>query len=375
MADHAKPIRVSLLLEHVPKKEQRDHFSVRMLEQCIDLDVPVYVSIPTGYIAHTNSVGSIIDRLALGGKLRPLLIYGDPLASLSPDVELQFFRLAKDTLRTLINSRRATQHLFTMGGLSRSSETGRGEESGLERTQLSKAFLRPVHGGMGAKDRVTLVPNVGGIYDYDYHLNIAIADVYIEDARVSEILSSTRGVDRAPCPYDNLEVLSPGIYWMYIGARSLNEGRTTTHGGEEDWLEEHAPDGIYNAKQLKTAAKFVQLVLNRSKGRNHEKVKILKMEALIDNQFDKKYKEDFVSPGLALILLATDWWWDLKDNPTRTYESLKAYLNDLGFYEENKEIDHLAYLIAGPNMEIEVESNGGGKVRPIDVRKLKRVRS
>lgn len=368
---HDKPIRISLLLEHVPEREQRGQFSVRMLEQCIDLDVPAYVAIPTGYIAYTDSVESIIDQFDLSGRIRPPLIYGDQLAGLSPDVKLQFLRLAKDTLHALITSGRATQHLFTMGGLSRPSETGRGVDSSLEYTHLSEACLRPVHGGVGTSDRITLVPNASGAHAYDYHVNIAIADVYIEDASVNGILSSARGVDIAPCPYDDLKALSPGIYWMYIGARSLNEGRTTVHGGEEDWLDGHAPDGIYNAKQLKTAAKFVQLVLSRSKGRRAEKVKALKMEALIDNQFDRKYKEDFVSPGLALILLATDWWWDLKDNPTRTYESLKAYLNDLGFYEDNKEIDHLAYLIAGPNMDHEIESGGDGIVR--SDRKPKRV--
>lgn len=102
MADHVEPLRISPLLDHIPERERRDHFSVRMIEQCIDLDVPVYVPIPVGYVAHSNSGRSIVAKLASRvnevQSLGTLQRYGDPLAGLFPDTELQFLRLSKDTL-------------------------------------------------------------------------------------------------------------------------------------------------------------------------------------------------------------------------------------------------------------------------------------
>jgi hypothetical protein len=179
--------------------------------------------------------------------------------------------------------------------------------------------------------------------------NIKVGDVYIEDALSHRVVMGMEGLEKISCPHKNLKEKFPHIFWMYMGARSINGIKSATHEEAVDWLKKNAPRTLFTAKQIRnTAANFTQRDLDRSKGRGKEKGKKFKVEELNNNAFKKNYKEVSIGSGLALLIYAADKWADSKNDGSEDGRvGVAIYLSKLGFYD-GQEIEDLTSFIVGP---------------------------
>ena len=152
------------------------------------------------------------------------------------------------------------------------------------------------------------------------------------------------GCELVHYPYEHRERM-PGIYWMFQAAYALNELKIIKTDKEiEDDLKKKAPKETYRYKTLRTARKFIRLILDRAKGARGEGD--FNLEDLDNWTVREDYEFTYVSKGLSFILAIADWWVRTTErDPNEAKLTLVEKLAECKF--GGLEIGDLVYLISG----------------------------
>lgn len=152
-------------------------------------------------------------------------------------------------------------------------------------------------------------------------------------------------------PFEHQE-RAPGIYWMFQAAYRLNGLQAIVGGntGVGPWLKQHAAKA-FRYRADRTAEKFVWMTVGRDQGGGKRgEFKIGQIDELHGGGAYSRYKFDFTSDGLALILAIADFWFELKDRElsvSRVVLAEKLMAHGFG----GMEVGDLVYLIDGERLD------------------------
>lgn len=207
-------------------------------------------------------------------------------------------------------------------------------------------------------------------------LEITESDLYFASSDIEALkMEVKQGRELVKYPFAHKERM-PGIYRMFQAAYAHNERKMMPKDKVEEWLREKGLNNAYRHKSVRTAAKFVWLELDRSRGGGDRGD--FNLEDL-DGWTDRKdYEFSFVSKGFSFILAVADWWMEiLQRNPNETKVVLARKLDENKF--GGLEIGDLVYLISGSQIKdeevvsfYEYQKGLDKKVRPIVDRKPKK---
>lgn len=178
-------------------------------------------------------------------------------------------------------------------------------------------------------------------------IEVRESDLYITGTDLASISSGARDVcELAPYPFDHAKRI-PGLYATFQAAHGLNRAKRWAVFNESAvtaWIQEAAGLPKINTKCAKFAAKMARLSVARTRGGNSKPLKIEELPHLVLNP--ERFRFDFVSDGLTLLLAVADWWetvWEMDPESTRI--DLARKLSELNF--SNAEVVEAVKLIAG----------------------------
>lgn len=289
------------------------------------------------------------------------------------DCDLAFLRLDSSSLEQIGISRSCIAPRFTRGGLvakpayrvigsdSRGRPIRAPEEPKGVRVLVGVEFDEAV---VIDRNAWTQAGQIGGRLtradplDYVLQGEIKREELFLDVVDITRLQQERRPtIEHVAYPYRH-ENRMPGLYWMFQAAYRLNELAAFKEGKKEvgGWLMKSAPK-TFRYRTLRTAEKFVWPVVDRNQGGDERgEFDLGEIDELCGDGARSKYKFDYTSDGLAMILAIADFWFDLvEDDPNAVITDLakKLMVNRFG----GLEVGDLVYLIAGQRVDLAIESS------------------
>lgn len=359
----------------------------RLIPYLLEKDVPVYFRVdPVYHLVYSchqhmlPSVGEVEKRQAenfacANGGGRPNV----PDVALLPvegflDCDFAFLRLDRSSLEQIAISKSCPAPRFTQGGLvakpvyrvigsdSRRRPRRAVEELKGVRELVGVEFYEAVVVGKNAwnqasrsDERLARTDPLDFVLQGEIKREELFLDV-VDIARLKQ--ERLAAIKRVAYPFRHQERM-PGLYWMFQAAYMLNELAELKGGkqGVGKWLMDSAPKKTFRHKSVRTAEKFVWPVVDRNQGGDGRGgFDLERINELRGDGARSKYKLNYTSDGLAMILAIADYWFDLsEDDPNAAMTDLakKLMVNRFG----GLEVGDLVYLIAGQRVDLAIESS------------------